>query len=122
MAAPAPGHRPELPLPPTNPNVSMISKCRWSISRLLPGPLSRIPFNACLQDFADAQAGQDRPVASPPGRTYPLTACPGCVHQVATEDGRAEGKWPTWLLPGERSFQARPATAPRMTTTPMAIR
>jgi hypothetical protein len=43
------------------------------VSRLLPGPLSRFPFNACLQDFADA-AGQDRSVASPPGRTYPLVA------------------------------------------------
>src|ERR1700722_672752 len=30
--------------------------------------------------------------------------------------------WPVWLMPGERSCQARPATTPRMTTTPMAIR
>lgn len=42
-------------------------------SRLLPGSLSRFPFNACLQDFADA-AGQDRSVASPPGLMYPLVA------------------------------------------------
>ena len=32
------------------------------------------------------------------------------------------GKWPVSLMPDERSYQARPATAPRMTTTPTAIR
>jgi len=47
---------------------------------------------------------------------------PGHAHAVATENGRAGGNWPVSLVPGERSCQARPATAPTMTTTPMAIR
>jgi hypothetical protein len=34
---PAPGHRPELPLPPTSPHACMISKCRWSIRRVVAG-------------------------------------------------------------------------------------
>src|SRR5437763_7233591 len=36
MATPAPGHRPELSLPPTSPNTRMITNCRWSTSEAPP--------------------------------------------------------------------------------------
>src|SRR5262249_3356715 len=53
---------------------------------------------------------------------YGPPPAPGQALAVATEDGRAGGNWLVSLVPGERSCQARPSTAPRMTTTPMAIR
>jgi len=40
------------------------------VSCLLHGPLT-VPVQRLPAGFADTQAGQDRPVASPPGRTYP---------------------------------------------------
>jgi hypothetical protein len=36
MATPAPGHRPELSLPPTSLNARMITNCRWSTSEAPP--------------------------------------------------------------------------------------
>ena len=49
------------------------------------------------------------------GSLVPSVTWPAAVHE-------GSGKWPVSLLPDERSYQARPTTAPRMTTTPMAIR
>jgi hypothetical protein len=49
------------------------------------------------------------------GALVPSVTWPAAVHE-------GSGKWPVSLLPDERSYQARPTTAPKMTTTPMAIR